>query len=154
MKKPLLRGTTASTKSQWLLTLQAEQYMNHYAQKEQAFFHSTVRAMETHAEAVVARESSTLEPLYVVQTTEVEQRTRVAVQDVNTQQPSEEEGDLHDAVGTAEEEEAAEAEVPQPPAAAGVVPVGPPATPPVLSGQIPSASDAPLNSTYLSGLGH
>ena len=52
--------------------------------------------------------------------------------------PEEEEGDLYNTAGTAEEEEAAAAPVPQQPAAAGVAPVGPPATPPVLLGQIPA----------------
>ena len=60
------------------LTLQAEQYMNHYAQEEQTFFHSTIRAMETHAEAVMAQERAQLLHNYLVQTTEVEQRAQAA----------------------------------------------------------------------------
>ena len=242
------------------LTLQAEQYMNHYAQEEQAYFHSTARAMEMHAEALMAQERAQLMHHYLVQTTEVEQRARAAetvfnqlhqehleqFQEVNAQHeetqqllrreleesqqegeanaeesqrirqilqreramqeqnlvrqaegwrqhsasvaevaqrtiaereddltierlnadelrtelqeaqadltqwqewydqydwPEEEEGDLYDAEGTAEEEAAAAAPVQEQPAAAGVVPntpVGPPATPPVLLGQIPA----------------
>ena len=60
------------------LTLQAEQYMNHYAQEEQAYFHSTARAMEMHAEALMAQERAQLMHHYLVQTTEVEQRARAA----------------------------------------------------------------------------
>ena len=60
------------------LTLQAEQYMNLYAHKEQAYFHSTARAMETHIEAVLAQKLAQLLHHYLVQTTEVEQRARAA----------------------------------------------------------------------------
>ena len=52
--------------------------MNHYAQEEQAPFHSTIRAMETHAEAAMAQERAQLLHNYLVQTTEVEQRAQAA----------------------------------------------------------------------------
>ena len=56
------------------LTLQAEQYLNHFAQQEQACFTSHLRNVESHLQAEAANTRFRLQQDYIARTFEVEVR--------------------------------------------------------------------------------